>query len=96
MRGFLWPLAREVAAKFPFYGRYHTEVPMLLTARIPKSLAVALKLGRQEQEIIAFDYPDNTSLCWTGEFWTHPSPSSHRSALSHVDGLQRLLIKRIV
>jgi hypothetical protein len=74
VRGFSWSLSRDVAAKFPFYGRYHTEVPMLLTARIPKSWAAALKLGRKEQEIIVFDYPDNTSLCWTGEFLDAPKP----------------------
>jgi len=97
VRGWSWSLKRDVAAKFPFYGRYQTEVPLLLTARIPKSRAAALKLARQEQEIIVFDYPDNTFALLDGRILGRTrAPSSHRSALSHVDGLQRLLIKRIV
>jgi LmbE family N-acetylglucosaminyl deacetylase len=40
---------------------------MLLTARIPKTWAAALKLAG-EHEIIVFDHPDDPSLRWTGEF----------------------------
>ena len=68
VRGLSWSLKREVAVKFPLYGRYHTYVPMLLTARIPKRRAAALKLGRKEHEIIVFDHFEEPSLCWTGEF----------------------------
>jgi hypothetical protein len=76
VRGFSWSLSRETAMKFPFSARYHTEVPMLLTARIPKSRAAALKLARKEQEVIVFDYPHAASLCWTGEFLEPPTPSA--------------------
>jgi hypothetical protein len=47
VRGFSWSLSRDVAAKFPFYGRYHTEVPMLPTAPIPKSWAAAIETRPQ-------------------------------------------------
>lgn len=74
VRGWSWSLSRDVARKFPYSNRYDTEVPLLLTARIPKSRAAALKLARQEQEIIVFDYPDAPSLRWTGEFLDAPKP----------------------
>jgi hypothetical protein len=68
VRGYSWSLNRDVATKFPYCDRYHTEVPMLLTAPIPKSRAAALKLARREHEIIVFDYLEASSLSWTGEF----------------------------
>lgn len=75
VRGFSWSLNREVALKFAY--RFETEVPMLLTARIPKTRAAALKLGREEQEIIVFDYTDEPSLRWTGE--SLPVPRQERN-----------------
>jgi hypothetical protein len=45
----------------------------LLTARIPKSKAAAIKLGRQEHEIIVFDYADEPSFTWTVEHLDTPS-----------------------
>jgi len=51
--GLSWSLRREIAAKFPFYNRYRVAVPLLLEAKIPKYRAVALKLDRNEFELIA-------------------------------------------
>ena len=70
--GFSWSLKREVAARFPFTNRYHTTRPTLLTTTIPKSRAAALKLGREEHEIIVFDDPDNPSIRWNAEHLDPP------------------------
>jgi hypothetical protein len=78
VRGFSWSLKREVAAKFPFYALYRTEVPMLLTARIPKSRAAALKLDREEHKIVVLGSPEDR-LCWTGKF-LDAAPGSMKSA----------------
>jgi hypothetical protein len=68
-----WSLDREIAAKFPFARRDQADRPTLLTARIPKSKAAAIKLGRQEHEIIVFDYADEPSFTWTVEHLGTPS-----------------------
>ena len=62
--GFSWSLSREVAMRFPFMRRYGTDTPLLLTATIRKDRAAALKLGRNEQEIIVLDLPEEA---WTEE-----------------------------
>jgi hypothetical protein len=67
MFGFAWSLDREVAAKFPFMRRYWTDQPRLLTATINKSRAAALKLGRDEHEIVVFDFESEPSIRWTEE-----------------------------
>ena len=53
-QGLSWSLSRDVAARFPTLNRYRVEghQPLLLTGRVKKARAV-LKLGRNEQEIIA-------------------------------------------
>ncbi len=55
--GFSWSLSREVAAKFPFLGRYYRrdEQALLVKARVPKSNIMAVCLGRDEQEIITYN-----------------------------------------
>ena len=50
--GLSWTTKRTVAEKFPFLNRYHAKTPLLLTARVPKSCVVAIKLGRREEEAI--------------------------------------------
>lgn len=61
--GFSWSLRREVAESFPFLMRYRqTGKPILVTAQIEKSEAAALKLGRQEEEIIMFKPPKNFTV----------------------------------
>jgi len=62
--GFSWTLSRKVAADFPWNSRYRTDRPMLLTATINKNRAAALKLGRDEQEIVMLDLSE---IRWTEE-----------------------------
>lgn len=54
--GWSWSLSKEIAKKFPLYLRYRRpgEQPLLVTARVPKTHIVAVKLGRNEQEIITW------------------------------------------
>ena len=42
--------------KFPFMQRYWTDHPILLTATISKQRAAALKLDREEHEVIVFHF----------------------------------------
>jgi hypothetical protein len=41
-----------VAARFPFYWRYHAADPVLVTATVPRDRIIALKLERHEREVI--------------------------------------------
>jgi hypothetical protein len=50
--GLSWTLNRTIAKRFPLMHRYRAKRPLLLTARIPKSCIVAVKLGREENELI--------------------------------------------
>ena len=70
--GLSWSLCREVASRFPFYSRYWTDRPTLLTAMVPKHRIAALRLDRNEQEAIVVDLP---SSCWTEERITEPPPA---------------------
>jgi hypothetical protein len=49
-----WTLDRSVAESFPFLNRYHhgENRPLLVKARIKKSEISALKLGRDESEVV--------------------------------------------
>lgn len=69
--GLSWSLDREVAMWFPFFGRYHSDQPILLTATIKKKRIAALKLHRGEQELIVVDLPES---CWTEEPIIDPPP----------------------
>lgn len=53
-RGPSWSLDKDVASKFPFLNRYQVAEPMLLTAKVHKSQILAVKLCRQEAEVITF------------------------------------------
>jgi hypothetical protein len=54
-RGICWTLDRATAERFPALYRYRQEGPaVLVTANVRKKWIVALKLGRQEAEIITF------------------------------------------
>jgi hypothetical protein len=53
--GYSWTLDRSIAERFPFYHRYMTKYPTLLTMTIKKGRVAALKLGRKEQEIVVID-----------------------------------------
>ncbi len=53
--GLSWTLSKDVAAKFPTFGRYRGEGrPRLITAAVPKNMIRAIKLDRGESEIITF------------------------------------------
>lgn len=54
MLGASWSLHRNVAAKFPTLNRYHANKALLLTGRVRRSSVLAVKLDRNEQEIITF------------------------------------------
>lgn len=51
--GVSWSLDRVVAEGFPFLNRYEQKEPRLLTAVVPKLRIIAVKLQRDEREIIA-------------------------------------------
>lgn len=51
--GVCWSLDRSVAERFPFLMRYRAARPVLVTGKVPKSLIIALKVGREESEIIS-------------------------------------------
>jgi hypothetical protein len=51
--GLSWTLDRKQAEEFPFLDRYKQNKPRMLTAIVPKSQIVAVKLGREEHEVIA-------------------------------------------
>jgi hypothetical protein len=54
LRGASWSLDRDVAARFPFLNRYRTSMPTLVTATVRKHQVLAVKLDRDEAEIITF------------------------------------------
>ncbi|WP_243373606.1 hypothetical protein [Geotalea sp. SG265] len=53
-KGASWSLIKDVAAKFPFLKRYVVPCPMLITATVQKCQIMAVKLDRNESEIITF------------------------------------------
>jgi hypothetical protein len=53
--GFSWTLDRAVAVRFPRYARYRpASVPTLFVAEVDKLDILALKLDRDEAEVIVF------------------------------------------
>lgn len=52
--GASWSLERETAARFPLIHRYRQARPLLVTATVRKAHVLAVKLDRQEAEIITF------------------------------------------
>lgn len=59
--GFSWSLNRSIAEEFPNMNRYRTEHPRLITAEVPRQSCVALKLCRNEEEVIAFVEPQHVT-----------------------------------
>lgn len=53
--GASWSLDKEVARRFPTLNRYQQNTPMLYTARVRKERILAVKLDREEAEVITFD-----------------------------------------
>lgn len=54
IRGASWSLDRDTAARFPFLNRYRQDRPLLVTATVRKARILALKIDRDESEIITF------------------------------------------
>jgi hypothetical protein len=52
--GACWSMERETAARFPLLHRYRQARPLLVTATVRKAHVLAVKLDRQEAEIITF------------------------------------------
>lgn len=52
--GICWSLNKDVANLYPFLGRFQAKKPTMLTAYVPKHWVLAVKLERQEEEIITF------------------------------------------
>ena len=60
--GMSWSLDKEVAERFPFLNRYRQAGrPLLVKARIQKQDIVALKLDRNEAEVICMSKPRHVS-----------------------------------
>jgi hypothetical protein len=53
--GLCWSLDKRVAERFPFLNRHTAKTPLLVTAVAQKEDILALKLDREEQEVITFD-----------------------------------------
>lgn len=53
-KGASWSLDKSIAAKFPFLNRYKVADPILVTATVDKCHILAVKLERNESEIITF------------------------------------------
>ena len=54
MLGASWSLDRDVAARFLTLNRYRQTAPLLVTATLRRDRVLALKLDRDESEIITF------------------------------------------
>ncbi|MEB3360796.1 MAG: hypothetical protein VKI42_01575 [Synechococcaceae cyanobacterium] len=54
MLGASWSLSRDVAASFPMLNRYRQAEPLLVTAKVKRESVLAVKLDRDELEIITF------------------------------------------
>lgn len=54
MLGASWSLERRVANSFPFTNRYRCSEPLPITGRVRKRNILAIKLDREETEIISF------------------------------------------
>lgn len=50
--GLSWSLERDVAARFPFLNRYLAADPVLVTATVPRDRIIAVKLQRNEREVV--------------------------------------------
>ena len=54
MEGACWSLDPDVASRFPTLHRYQQTEPLLVTAIVQREQVLAVKLDRQEAEIITF------------------------------------------
>jgi hypothetical protein len=54
IHGMSWTLSLEVAKKFPTLKRYMVSYPVVYRANVKKSRVLAVKLSRDEEELITF------------------------------------------
>jgi hypothetical protein len=54
IKGASWSLDRSQAERFPRLIRYWSSTPLLVTATVAKANILAVKLGRDEHEVITF------------------------------------------
>jgi hypothetical protein len=54
MMGMSWSLDKEVANSFPYIYRYKVPNPLLVTSTVTKRKILAVKLARDEDEVITF------------------------------------------
>lgn len=54
-KGCSWSLDREIATSFPTFSRYKVDDPMLIKGVVKKNKILAVKLCREEQEVISFN-----------------------------------------
>jgi hypothetical protein len=52
--GASWTLNKEIARRFPTFGRYRARNPVLITATVKKANVLAVIAGRKEEELITF------------------------------------------
>jgi hypothetical protein len=72
MMGMSWSLDREIANRFPHTQRYKVCEPLLITATVPKSRVLAVKLDRAENEVLTFSAKlvfQEPSIPPTSEWW---------------------------
>lgn len=69
--GMSWSLDREAAMRFPFNRGYWADPPLLLTATIDKKRIAALKLERNEREVLVVNLPEEA---WTEQVITEKPP----------------------
>lgn len=64
--GASWSLDRDIAAAFPMLNRYKAQEPLLVTATVRRDRICAVKLDREEQEVITFSARRSTVESLTG------------------------------
>ena len=84
LRGASWSLDKEVANAFPFMSRYKVLNPLLLTATVSKDRILAVKLDREEAEIITFKHRRKSVQPANQE------SADARSSASHAEMRERL------
>lgn len=76
IRGASWSLDPAIAARFPFLMRYRARRPLLVTATVLKRRVLAVKLDREESEVITF-HARRTSIELMAEL--HDTHVRHRA-----------------
>jgi len=70
IQGLSWSVRRQIAERFPFLSRYQVQEPLLVTVKVNKADVVAVKLDRDEAELIIC--PDDVQV-----YTVEPLPLLH-------------------